>query len=72
MCDHAHLEMSNPFSAIVKSQGLNPQCLKMVEKVSFNIASEAKFTLYSLLLNNHQGKNLYWSFKKIREMAMTR
>ena len=28
--------------------------------------------LYSLLLNNHQGKNFHWSFKKIREMAMTR
>ena len=30
------------------------------------------FSLYSLLLNNHQGKNFHWSFKKIREMAMTR
>ena len=29
-------------------------------------------TLYSLLLNNHQGKNFHWSFKKIRQMAMTR
>ena len=29
-------------------------------------------SLYSLLLNNHQGKNFHWSFKKIREMTMTR
>ena len=33
---------------------------------------ELYFSLYSLLLNNHQGKNFHWSFKKIREMAMTR
>ena len=32
---------------------------------------ETKYALYSLLLNNHQSKNLYWSFKKIREMAIT-
>ena len=31
-----------------------------------------KCSLYSLLLNSHQGKNFHWSFKKNREMTMTR
>ena len=31
-----------------------------------------KLSLYSLLLNSHQGKNFRWSFKKVREMTMTR
>jgi hypothetical protein len=37
-----------------------------------NMLSKYQYPLYSLLLNNHQGKNFHWSFKKIREMAMTR
>ena len=39
-------------------------------KIEINL--NQKDPLYSLLLNNHQGKNFHWSFKKIREMAMTR
>ena len=37
----------------------------------YETAVKDKKSLYSLLLNNHQGKNFHWSFKKIREMAMT-
>ena len=33
---------------------------------------DEKYALYSLLLNSHQGKNFRWSFKKVREMTMTR